>query len=129
MSEPGVPRTVVSAASVLWGLASGAALVFGSLGEWATAGPFGVDGTAAGRDGTVTLALGAVALLTIAVDRLRPVAAFAAVFALSIGITDTLDVSGRTGALYQGSVGWGLVVVDLAAASLLAAALLGRRAS
>lgn len=127
MSEPGAPRTVTGAACVLWGLASGAALVLGSLGEWATAGPFGADGTSAGRDGTVTLALGAVALLTVAIDRLRPVTAVAAVLALTVGLIDTLDVSTRTGPLYDGSVGWGLIVVDLAAASLLASALLGRR--
>lgn len=120
-------RATAGGALLLWGLGSAAAIVAGSLGPWATAGPFSAAGTDAGHDGTITLALGAAALLPVAIGRLRPLVGVLAVLALSVGLYDTLDVHGRATALYPGAVGWGLVVVDLAAASLLAWTLLGRR--
>jgi lysylphosphatidylglycerol synthetase-like protein (DUF2156 family) len=99
----------------VWSIGSAAAIVIGSLGPWATFGPFSVSGTSA--DGVITLILGVLALALIMADRWAWVLVAAAVIAALVGVIDTIDVSGGNG-LIDPSPGWGVILVALAGISL-----------
>lgn len=112
---------------LLWGIASAVAIAIGSLGTWVTAGPIHLSGTSGGRDGTITVVLALIALVPLALRRWRPLVGVLAAVCLLIGVIDTIDVKSLDDdALFDASVGWGLLLVDVAAASLLAWTFLGR---
>lgn len=111
---------------LLWGIASAVAIAIGSLGTWVTAGPIHLSGTSGGRDGTITVVLALIALVPIALRRWRPLVGVLAAVCLLIGVIDTIDVNSTGDTLFDASVGWGLLLVDVAAASLLAWTFLGR---
>jgi hypothetical protein len=101
----------------LWGWLSAAALAIGSLGPWATIGPFSKSGTSG--DGILTLIAAAIIAFAIAKARLTLVVVFAAL-SLAVAIYDIADVSSSGNDLFTASVGWGLIMVTAAAVSLLA---------
>lgn len=113
-------------AKLAWGLLSALAIAIGSIGTWVTVGPISLGGTGDGRDGTITLVLALVALVPLALRRLRPLVGVLAAVCLLIGIIDTVDVSSNDVAIFEASVGWGLWLVDAAAVSLLLWTFLGR---
>jgi hypothetical protein len=102
-----------------WGIGTVILLAVGSLGPWATLGALSVSGTSNGRDGTLTLVLAIAAAILVCVGRFAPVVTLIASGALAVGIIDTNNVSNTSSGLFEVSVGWGLVLVDVAAASLL----------
>jgi hypothetical protein len=110
---------IVVTRRLLWALASAAAIIAGSLGPWVTAGPFSVGGTHG--DGDYSLALGIIALILIIAERSRPAVAAVAGAALAIGAVDASMVL-RTddSEIFDVGLGWGLIVLPLGAASLLA---------
>lgn len=112
---------------LLWGLGSALLIALGSLGTWATVGPISLSGTDDGRDGILTLILALVALVPMLIGKARPVVGVLAVICLGIGIYDTVDVSSIETPIWDASPGWGLYLVDVAAASLLAWTFLGKR--
>lgn len=110
---------------MLWGIGSAIALAIGSVGPWMVAGPFTVRSTG---DGYVTLGLAVICLALIAIRRFQPVVLALAIAAFAVGAIDTVDVlrtvnDERVG-LFAPSIGWGLVVVDLAALALIGWALI-----
>jgi hypothetical protein len=80
---------------------------------------FSVSGTSSGRDGAITLVIGIVAGILVCLRRFSVVTTLLGAGALVVGIIDTSDISSAGNALIAPSVGWGLVVVDIAAVSLL----------
>ncbi len=113
-------------AKLVWGLVSAVAIAIGSLGTWVTVGPITLSGTGDGRDGTITLVLALIALVPLALRRLRPLVGVLAAICLLIGVIDTVDVGSNDDAIFNASVGWGLWLVDAAAISLLLWTFLGR---
>lgn len=111
----------------IWGIASCALVALGSIGTWATVGPISLSGTSGGRDGTVTLVMAIVALLPVLRRRWHGAAAILGLLILGIGTYDMVDI-GNMGddALLAPSVGWGLVLVNGAAVSLVVWALIDR---
>jgi hypothetical protein len=112
-----------------WGLASGAAVVVGSFGPWATFGPFskgGLDG-----DGVITLVLGLVVLAAVWLRRAPLGVLVAGALVALIGIIDTIDVAGSQ--VLSPSPGWGVLLTAAAGLSVVAWAALemarGRRSS
>jgi hypothetical protein len=95
------------------------AIVIGSLGTWVTVGPFSIGGTTGGADGTMTLIVAIIALVLIATNRAPRVVAVLALWALGVGVYDTATISDNGNKFFGASVGWGLILVDLAAAGLL----------
>ncbi|GEM_PF-2376688 len=115
-----------------WGLASSISLVLGSLGTWASLGPFSVGGTSM-TGGKIVLALGLIASGILAVHiwgqvwdkALDPfIAGSAAFVALGLGIHGFSKVMGAGADIFgitiSPSVGWGLVLTVIGSASLLA---------
>lgn len=113
-------------AKLAWGIASAVLIAVGSLGTWVTVGPISLSGTGDGRDGIITLVLALIALVPLALRRVRPLVGVIAAAVLLIGVIDTIDVSSNDIPLFTASVGWGLWLVDAAAVSLLLWTLLGR---
>jgi Protein of unknown function (DUF2510) len=115
----------------LWGIASCILVAVGSIGTWATIGPVAISGTSNGRDGTLTLIL--VALAAVPVLRRGPHigVAILGLLIVAVGAYDTIDIgnAGTRGTLFSPSVGWGLVMVDIAGASLVVWALVDRAGS
>ncbi len=107
---------------LLWPGISVVAIIVGSLGPWATYGPFSIVGTAGGRNGIITLVLAVIAGGLVLVRRLPVVVGVLALGALATGIYDTVDVSSIDVPIFAISVGWGIILVDVASASLLASA-------
>lgn len=103
----------------LWGLATALMLALGSFGPWATLGPFSVSGLDNGRDGIITLIIAIVAGVLICIRRGNPVTLLLGIAAAGVGIYDTANVSSAGNELFTPSVGWGLVMVDIAAVSLI----------
>lgn len=99
-----------------WGLTSGAAVVVGSFGPWATFGPFskgGLDG-----DGVITLVLGLLVLAAVWLRR-APLGVLAAgALVALIGIVDTIDVAGSD--VLSPSPGWGVLLTAAAGLSVMA---------
>lgn len=105
-----------------WGLASAVGMAIGSVGTWFTAGPFSVAGTTGGGDGWFTLAIGVIAGILVALRRLPWLTLPAAIVALGISLGDAIrflsqedDGSEWFGGL---ALGWGIVLVIVAAVSL-----------
>lgn len=111
---------------LLWGIGSAIAIAIGSLGPWVSVGPFSFSGVGDGRDGAITIVIALLALVPIALRRWRPVVGVLAAICLLIGVIDTVDVSSYDEMGFSASVGWGLILVDVGAASLLAWTFLGR---
>jgi hypothetical protein len=102
----------------LWGVGSAILLAVGSLGPWVTLGPFSASGTSDGRDGLITLVIALAAAVLICVRRVPWLVVILALVALYVGIHDTNNVSTAGNEVLDPEVGWGLVLVDIAAASL-----------
>lgn len=105
-----------------WGLVSAVAMAVGSIGTWVTAGPFSVSGTAGGGDGWITLGIAVAIGIVVAIRRLPWLVLPGAIVAGGIGIGDAirfLDVS-NDNEWFSVSLGWGLVIVIVAALSLAA---------
>jgi len=103
----------------VWVALSLAAIVAGSLGPWATVGPFSVSGTSR-DDGLIALCAGLVAVVAVAVPRIPAfVALAAAVVAAGIAVYYLAAIFAIDDTLL-GSVrpGWGLVVVLAGGVSL-----------
>ena len=109
--------TIQLSRSGLWGWLSAGALAVGSIGPWVTVGPFSKAGTSG--DGILTLIAAAIIAVGIARKRLLLIAIFA-LLSLAVGIYDVGDVSSSGNELFSASVGWGLIMVNVAAVSLLA---------
>jgi hypothetical protein len=101
-----------------WGVGSALLLVIGSLGAWATFGPFSVAGTSG--DGVITLIAGLVAGVLIVLRRFTVVTLLAGLVAVATAIYDTATISDSGNEFFSASVGWGLILADLAAVSLIA---------
>lgn len=99
----------------LGGLAACAAVVVGSLGPWATIGPFTTSGTSG--DGAITLVLAALATTAIGLGRLLPGVAVAGGLVAAIGAYDALDIA-STGGPLDPSPGWGVLLTTAAGAAL-----------
>lgn len=99
-----------------WGWASVAALFAGSIGPWVTVGPFSVGG---GADKNITLIAAAAAAVVLGMRKSPGLVAVIGAIAALVGAIDTIGVSGNSTAIFSASVGWGLIVVDLAAVSLM----------
>lgn len=123
-TEPKQELAIVVTPRLLWALGSALAIIVGSLGPWITWGAISVSGTGDGRDGTFTLILGVVALVLVGLKRARLVVALLAAAALAVALMDGVDIarSVDTEDSIFGSIeiGWGLIVLALGAASLLA---------
>lgn len=103
-----------------WGLASAVAVVVGSLGPWATFGPFaknGLDG-----DGVITLVLGLLVLAAVWLRRAPLAVLVAGALVALIGIIDTIDVAGSD--VLSPSPGWGVLLTAAAGISVVAWAVL-----
>lgn len=117
--------TVTIDRRALWAWVSVALIAIGSLGTWASLGIITVSG--ADNDGMLTLGLAAAAAASLATDRWRPVIPVAAILTLAIGIYDASEIAGTEVLGTSFDVGWGLVLVNLAAASLLVWTIADRR--
>jgi hypothetical protein len=129
---PGAGRSITVDVPVVCGLGAALALVVGSLGTWGSLGPFSVAGTA-GSSGKVVLVLGIAAAGLVAVDAWlgfwrREISSvlvgLIAIVAVGLGIDALVRILGAGteffGVTITPAVGWGLVVVVLAALGLLA---------
>lgn len=105
-----------------WGLVSAIAMAIGSIGTWATAGPFSVTGTTSSGDGWITLGIAVALGVLVAGRRLPWLALPAALVAAGIGVGDAIHIlSGNSdNEWFSVSLGWGLVLVIVASASLAA---------
>lgn len=103
---------------LVWGLGSAVAIVIGSLGPWATFGPFSKGGT--DGDGVLTLILGIAAVAFIMANRWMVFVLILAVLSAAIGIFDTIDVSSAGNEFVSPSPGWGVILVAIAGVSLTA---------
>lgn len=104
-----------------WGLVSAVAMALGSVGAWATAGPFSVTGTTGSGDGWITLAIAVALGVLVAVRRLPWLALPGAMVAGGIGIGDAIRLlDAEESEWFSVSVGWGLVLVIAASVSLAA---------
>jgi len=115
----------------IWGLASAAGIAIGSVGTWASLGPFSLGGTS-GSGGKIALALGVITLIIVALHYWSPswnreitgfVTGIAGLITAGVGIHGTIKILGAGTTIFgvsiTPSIGWGLVVVDLAALSLI----------
>ncbi|MBF6618850.1 MAG: DUF4352 domain-containing protein [Patulibacter sp.] len=96
-------------------------MAVGSIGTWVTAGPWSVAGTTGGGDGWITLAIAAALGVLIAVRRVPWLALPGGIIAGGIGLGDAIHfLSGNdsTNEWFSISIGWGLVLVIVASASL-----------
>lgn len=111
---------IVLTPRLLWAMLSAAAIVAGSLGPWITIGALSAGGTNDGGDGVFTLVLGILAFALVIAERSRPAVAAVAGAALAIGVIDASTVLRTDGnELFSVNLGWGLIVLNLGAASLL----------
>ncbi len=123
MTTSGPPeRGIVLTPRLLWAFASIAAIVAGSLGPWITFAALSVSGTGDGRDGTLTLLLGIVAAVLVVIERARVVVGLVAGVILVIAVVDGYQVLSSREETILGNIeiGWGLIVLALGAAGLLA---------
>lgn len=100
-----------------WGLAACAAVVVGSLGPWASIGPFTTNGTSG--DGVLTLVLAALAATAIGLGRLLPGVAIAGGLVALIALYDAVDITSAGGVL-DASPGWGVLLTAVAGIALTA---------
>lgn len=100
-----------------WGLASAVAVLVGSVGPWATFGPFTKNGLSG--DGAITLALGLLVLVAVVVRRAPLGVLVAGAFVALIGIVDTVDVTAAD-QLLAPSPGWGVLLTAAAGLSVVA---------
>jgi hypothetical protein len=111
----------------LWGLASSALVIVGSIGPWVSLGMIHASGTDS-TDGIVTLILGLICGLLVITGKTPVIATITGVVALAIGIYNANDISGRGNGIVDPSVGWGLWVLIVGAISMLVWGLvIGRR--
>lgn len=101
----------------LLGVAAGVSVVVGSLGPWATFGPFTKSGTSG--DGVLTLVIGLLVLTAIGLGRMVPGVLVAGVIVAAIGVVDTIDVAGAGGPLSP-SPGWGVLLTAAAGVAVAA---------
>jgi hypothetical protein len=113
----------------LWGIASCVLVAVGSIGTWATVGPISISGTSNGRDGTFTLIMAGLAAIPVFRRKAHVSVGILGVLIVAVGAYDTIDIgnAGTRGTLFSPSVGWGLVMVNIAGASLAMWALVDRR--
>lgn len=112
---------------LLAGVIAALLLAVGSVGTWASVGPFSVSGLRG--DGSLTLAAAVIALIPLLLGRAPGVTLAAGVVAAAVSIYDLariLPVVDENG-LFSVSVGWGLVISALASIALLAVGLVGVR--
>ncbi len=115
----------------IWGLASAAGIAIGSVGTWASLGPLSIGGTSS-SGGKAALALGVITLIIVALHYWSPswnreitsfVTAIGGLIAAGVGIYGTIEILGAGTTIFgisiTPSIGWGLVIVDLAAISLI----------
>jgi hypothetical protein len=120
--DPSSERGIVLSPRLLWAFGSIAAIVAGSLGPWITLGAISVSGTGDGRDGAITLVLGIAAAILVVVERGRVAIGVLAGISLAIAVIDGTQVLRSREDTIVGSIeiGWGLIVLALGAAGLLA---------
>ena len=115
----------------IWGLASAAGIAIGSVGTWASLGPLSIGGTSS-SGGKVALALGVIMLIIVALhywslswnrEITSFVTAIGGLITAGVGIYGTIEILGAGTTIFgisiTPSIGWGLVIVDLAAISLI----------
>jgi hypothetical protein len=102
---------------LLWVWASLLAALVGSLGTWATLGIISVSG--GDKDGAIVVVLAVVAAVLVALHRWPIGVAVLALLMLTIGVFDWQDITSKSALGIHFGVGWGLVLVCIASASLL----------
>jgi hypothetical protein len=121
-SDPSRDRAIVLTPRLLWAFGSIAAIIAGSLGPWITLGAISVSGTGDGRDGTITLIVGIAAAVLVVIERGRVAVGVLAAISLAVAVIDGIQVLRSREETLLGSIeiGWGLIVLALGAAGLLA---------
>jgi hypothetical protein len=113
----------------VWGIVSAGLLAIGSVGTWATLGPFSVTGTSNGRDGILTLILAGIVALTLLLRRWIWTSLVCGGIALAVTIYDIVDLNSiAQDSIVSPSPGWGILLAAAASASLCAWPFVARNA-